>query len=64
MEKLTKEDLHVVFEALKERSNALDEASRKGISAKLRKVALEEYKETNKVWGKVERKLIELSNQK
>lgn len=64
MEELNQDELHIVYEALKERSAALDEASRKGISAKLRKVASEEYKETLNVWGKVERKLIELSNQK
>ena len=64
MEELNQDELNIIYEALKERSAALDEASRRGISSKLRKVASEEYKENNKVWEKIERKLIALSNKK
>jgi hypothetical protein len=59
MKNLSAEDLTIIYEALKERSNALDEVSRKGISIKIRKIASEEYKETNSVWGKIEKILIE-----
>ena len=61
MEELTKDELHIVYEALKERSSALDECSRKGITSQIRKVASEEYKATNKVWDKIEKILIEKS---
>jgi hypothetical protein len=64
MEELSLDELNVIYEALKERSNALDEASRRGISSKLRKVALEEYKQNSEVWGKIEKILIEKSKQK
>lgn len=64
MENLSVEDLTIIFEALNERSKALDETSRKGISIKIRKVASEEYKETNEVWGKIERLLIERQDKK
>jgi len=61
MENLSIEELTIIFEALNERSKALDEVSRKGISIKIRTIASEEYKETNSVWGKVERILMEKS---
>lgn len=64
MENLSVEDLEIIFEAMSERSKALSETSRNGISIKIRKVATEEFNETNAVWGKVERLLIEKRNNK
>jgi hypothetical protein len=64
MENLSDEELIVIYEALRERSLVLDETSRKGISIKIRKVASEEYKETNAVWDKVGKLLSERQNKK
>lgn len=64
MEKLSKEELNIIYDALKERYNVLSEIARNGLTTNIKKTATKELTETGLVWGKVERILIEKVNEK